>query len=141
MFTQKCFIRKSTGELTDKIYKFGGRSGRGFWHSKALTLLVSYPDHFTCYDDENGIAERLIKDGFIDCGTNEGLFLALSALRDDKDKDQWFTDGIHWEKYPLGGFMSNEMKIKWESRYAELGKKHTPHKATVQELIEHFKNK
>ena len=28
--------------------------------------------------------------GRIDCGTNEELFLAIAALRDDTDKLQWF---------------------------------------------------
>ena len=29
----------------------------------------------------------------VDYGTNEELFLAIAALRDDTDKYQWFTDG------------------------------------------------
>ena len=28
----------------------------------------------------------------INCGTNEELFLAIAALRDDSDINQWFTD-------------------------------------------------
>ena len=32
-FTQSCFIRKSTKDLTKKVYSIGNRSGRGYWHS------------------------------------------------------------------------------------------------------------
>ena len=63
--------------------------------------------------------------GRIDCGTNEELFLALAALRNDTDKYQWFTDGDLWFK--CGDEVCNE------------GRK--IHKATVDELIEHFKTK
>lgn len=62
---------------------------------------------------------------FIDCGTNEELFLAIAALRNDTDKCQWFTDGDLWFK--CGDEVRNE------------GRK--IHKATVNELIEHFKTK
>ena len=55
----------------------------------------------------------------------EELFLAIPALRDDTDKYQWFTDGDLWFK--CGDEVCNE------------GRK--IHKATVNELIEHFKIK
>ena len=29
--------------------------------------------------------------GYIHCGTNEALFLAIAALRDDTDDSQWFV--------------------------------------------------
>ena len=31
-----------------------------------------------------------IDDVAFDCGDNEGLFLAIAAIRDDTDKNQWF---------------------------------------------------
>lgn len=69
-------------------------------------------------------------DNAIDCETNENLFLAISALRDDTDKNQWFTDGYHWEICPDEVAYINAWINKYES---------SPHKATVEELIEHFK--
>lgn len=68
----------------------------------------------------------------IDCGTNENLFLAIAALRDDTDRKQWFTDGYHWEICPDEVAYINA----WIDRYG-----YSPHKATVEELIEHFKEK
>ena len=90
MFTQKCFIRKNTPELVDKLSLLGGRSGAVFFDEKYNTLAVE-ENFFRCVADNT--ADTLIKQGFIDCGTNEELFLAIAALRDDSDIHQWFTDG------------------------------------------------
>ena len=70
----------------------------------------------------------------VDCGTNEELFLAIAALRDDTDKNQWFTDGDLWFK--CGDGVCNETIEYYFNKY---GRK--IHKATVEELIEHFKEK
>ena len=134
-FTTPCFIRKSTKELTEKVYKHGGRDGRSFWHCGYLTLLLAEKQQFTCLDDEHGNAEMLIEKGFIDCGTNEELFLAIAALRDDTDKYQWFTDGDKWILCP-------EIKFSTYWAYNDVDiNTDTIHKATVNELIEHFKDK
>ena len=126
MFTQPCFIRKNTSELRKKLEELGYNRhpsygdneylylNRGFYH----TSVVGYSEEI----------ERMI-----DCGVNEELFLALAALRDDSDANQWLTDGKIWGKfgedlslYPIQ--IINYLQLKG-------------HKATVEELIEHFKNK
>ena len=77
---------------------------------------------------------------FVDCGTNEELFLAIAALRDDTDNNQLFTNGKgDWGIYRDGsdGGLSgmdfygvpNDFNLSYY------------HKATVDELIEHFKGK
>lgn len=138
-FTTPCFIRKSTEELTEKVYKLGGRDGRSYWHCDYLNLLLAEKQQFTCLDDELGNSEMLIKNGFIDCGVNEELFLAIASLRDDTDNNQLFTNGrgdwgIYRDNCKEGGLsgmdffgMPNDFDL---SHY---------HKATVYELIEHFK--
>lgn len=75
---------------------------------------------------------------FIDCGTNEELFLAIAALRDDTGDNQLFTNekgdwGIYRDGSD-GGLpgmdfygMPNDFNLSYY------------HKATVNELIEHFK--
>ena len=95
MFTTKCFIRKNTPELTDKIHALGDRSGTGFWYLPN-TLLIADECYYYCLDDERGNSQSLINDGYIDCGDNEQLFLALAAMRDDTDNEQLFTNGIDW---------------------------------------------
>ena len=69
----------------------------------------------------------------IDCGTNEELFFAVAALRDDSDKFQYFTNGVFWIKCS-----QLELKHELDNNYEEFCVADF-HKATVQELIEHFK--
>ena len=133
MFTQRCFIRKSTKSLTDRLYRLGNRSGRRFWHIDYLTILAAYGDYFTCLDDERRNDKFLINCGFVDCGTNEELFLSIAALRDDSDKFQYFTNGVFWIKCS-----QLELKHELDNNYEEFCVADF-HKATVQELIEHFK--
>lgn len=72
----------------------------------------------------------------VDCRGNMQLFKAITAVRDDSDYMQWFTDGIHWEVCPsvvadLAG---------WKRYYQRSGEKYIePWKATKDELINHFK--
>lgn len=136
-FTTSCFIRKNTPELRKKLERLG------------------YYLHPECIDDDRGnylfvnreyylnrplgYSEELSRS--IDCGTNEDLFLAIAALRDDTDDKQIFTNGkgdfaICREDEKCGGLngleyvnMPNDFNI---DNY---------HKATVKELIEHFKEK
>ena len=121
MFTTPCFIRKNTPELRKKLEELGYNQhpsyydngqhlylNRGFYH----TNVVGYTEEI----------KRMI-----DCGTDEELFLALAALRDDTDYMQWFTDSKLWEK-------SNS---DLPSHYMQL----EGHKATVEEIIEHFKDR
>ena len=74
----------------------------------------------------------MLDDGFIYCGTNEELFLAIAALRDDSDKFQYFTNGVFWIKCS-----QLELKHELDNNYEEFCVADF-HKATVQELIEHF---
>lgn len=74
----------------------------------------------------------------IDCGVNEELFLAIASLRDDTNYMQWFVctsdykeyDGKEWK---VGDFDLNTCPDDFDNIL--------PHwrKATVNELIEHFK--
>ena len=83
-------------------------------------------------DDINALKEI---DVLVDCGANEELFLAIAALRDDTDKNQWFTDGDKWILCP-------EIKFSTYWVYNDIDVNiDTVHKATVDELIEYFKEK
>lgn len=134
-FIQPCFIRKSTKDLTKKVYSIGNRSGRGYWHSDINTLLVCESDQYRCLDDEWGNAVSLTKKGYINCGTNEELFLAIAALRDDTDKYQWFVN----EKMEFVFCNQSELKhvIDNNEEWCDYSVSEF-HKATVAELIEHF---
>lgn len=141
MFTQKCFIRKNSKELQDKVYRLGHRDGTHLWECTFNTLLIANEEYFRCYDDEWGNADSLIKKGYIDCGTNEDLFLALAALRNDTDNNQWFV--IDVDVY-LDISKGDWFKATDINGGCHVGTQIEPlycHKATVEELIEHFKSK
>ena len=122
MFTQKCFIRKNTPELVNKLeelgYKalFSARSGYGKYLYAFNGTIVG--GEYNAYDERSG---------FIDCKESEELFIAIASLRDDTDNIQWFTDGNGYWQQCIGSF-----------KFPSLAKEKL-HKATVQELIEHFK--
>lgn len=157
MFTQPCFIRKNSKELQERVYRLGKRSGNCIWESEFNTLLVADKDHFRCYDDEWGNADKLVEKGFIDCGTDERLFIALAALRDDSDKNQWFVnkDGEYFKCFEneFSHFKFDDKDIgkivnAMEIGSFPLGEPLVPyedtkdwHKATSEELIEYFKDK
>lgn len=122
-FTTPCFIRKNTQELRRGLEELGYK----------MLSPIEY-DNLECSDNwVNDIKSLNDCNGF-DCGTNEELFLAIAALRDDTDKYQWFTDGDLWFK--CGDEVCNENIEYYLNKY---GRK--IHKASVDELIEHFKTK
>lgn len=125
MFTTPCFIRKNTPELRNKLEELG-------YENRHLSMVTNVEEYPLLQVYRDGFYHGIIGDEcglefYIDCGTNEELFIALAALRDDIDYMQWFTDGKLWEK----------LNSDLPSRYMQL----EGHKATINEIIEHFKNK
>ena len=122
MFKQKCFIRKNTPELVKKLEELGyrasfsARNGYGEYLYAFNGAIVG--GEYNAYDERSG---------FIDCKESEELFIAIASLRDDTDNIQWFTDGNGYWQQCIGSF-----------KFPSLAKEKL-HKATVQELIEHFK--
>lgn len=139
-FITPCFIRKNTPELRKKLEELG------------------YYLHPECIDDDRGIYLFVNREYYlniplgyleelsrsIDCGTNEELFLAIAALRDDTNENQWFTNGEEWAYHP-----KTECCSPCNTVYITLAFDYIPedtnmgnyHKATVEELIKHFKEK
>lgn len=146
-FTTPCFIRKNTPELRKKLEELGyeilnsgnttldahNYDGNGSHKSieEGRAIITYYGNLYGVIYD----IDTVTKKGRIDCGTNEELFLAIAALRDDTDKYQWFTDGNKWIMCPAIKFSSywvyNDIDVNID----------TVHNATVDELIEYFKTK
>lgn len=129
-FTTPCFILMNTPNLRNKLSDIGYRIGNKY-HIQNAFLATDNDEMFginTLYSPEQC-------EGYIYCRTNEPLFLAIAALRDDIDKHQWFTDGNKWFQCPEIKFSTywvyNDIEINID----------TIHKATVNELIEHFRDK
>ena len=140
MFIQPCFIRKNTPELRKKLEELGVNYD-GFYGIENECIVTAYGPYNNTYHTLNhppiGISYYTRKYGpvkfkCLDCKTNENLFLALAVLRDDSDYMQWFTDGEKW-------FQNKQNDIE-VIRYGA-GNPINFHKATVEEIIEHFKKK
>ncbi|UWF81806.1 MAG: hypothetical protein [Bacteriophage sp.] len=143
-FTTPCFIRKNTQELRRGLKELGYFNNSPQWTNNC-SIIWAYQYPMKGFDTPNYVIadsfdlpfnkHSALCGKFIDCGTNEELFLAIAALRDDTDKYQWFTDGDKWIMCPAIKFSSywvyNDIDVNID----------TVHKATVDELIEHFKTK
>ena len=137
MFTASCFIRKNTPELINKLIDLGyvkALFDEEYTKSDAYGLIVEQGDIFPL---EHGIQEMelMFTYNFVDCGDNEELFIALAALRDDSDINQYFIcDKV---SFTLGKTYYPDDYLYYQ--YDEFFDKQNWHKATVEELIEHFK--
>lgn len=128
-FTTAAFIRRNTPEIRKKLEELGYKECIG----EEGPFLFTSRNIFDCMYTECGLND-LAYNGLIDCGTNEELFISIAALRDDIDIHQWFTDGKEWFQcrfLKVGMHYSDKPEILFE-RW---------HKATVEELIEHFRGK
>lgn len=146
MFTQKCVLRKNTPELRNYLVSIGYKDcvplnsvdNRKFGlllNKKIIAGVVEDSESFNLdtYLNQNP--------DIIDCGTNEELFISLAALRDDTDKEQWFIyDSMDCKVEELRDrfwFKCEEDKVQdhmfYDAMYLNCKK------ATVKELIEHFK--
>lgn len=150
MFTQPCFIRKNTPEIRQKLEELGYKPSypifqypEVFKHIAACNFFGS--KYYGVSDDEvshHGEIKDAIKNrGMIDCETNEKLFLALAALRDDTDRYQWFIyDSMDCKIEELRDrfwFKCEEDKVQdhmfYDAMYLNCKK------ATVEEIIKYFK--
>ena len=134
MFTQQCFIRSNSWQIINTLMKFG----KNVLNREPNGYIVSNEELVYSVCDEEEYLENMILNGFIDCGTNEELFLAIAALRNDLDRFQWFVmDAEIYTEISKGDwFVATDIK----------GGKHVGtqidplycHKATVEEIIKHF---
>lgn len=146
-FTTAAFIRRNTPELRKKLEEFGYRL---FGEELDEDLCIFTSPECGLYNIEffSNIPHPEETDS-IDCGTNEELFLAIAALKDDTDENQWFVtdsplsvsydDAVgndHYFTEPKGSVFFWD--INWMHATIISG---NYHKATVEELIEHFKEK
>lgn len=148
-FTTPCFIRKNTQELRRGLEELGYFNDSPEWTNNC-SIIWAYQYPMKGFDTPNYVIadsfdipfdkHSALCGKFVDCGTNEELFLAIAALKDDTDNNQLFTNGKgDWGIYRddsdggLSGMdfygMPNDFNLSYY------------HKATVNELIEHFKTK
>lgn len=164
-FTTPCFIRKNTPELRNKLEELGYKYST--FDDLKLDGIITFPSkgEYSVFANYHFDGKHTLK-SFIDCGTNEELFLALAALRDDNDYMQWFVCPKisimrlldDWFGYVIGrdGLSKRVIGYEW-NRYENKNNALTerinkmiqlegenadflPHKASAEELIKHFNN-
>ena len=142
-FIQPCFIRKNTPELRNKLEELGyepsfsmGKYPEVYKNIAVCNFFGS--KYYGVSDDEaarpGDITDAIKNRGMIDCGTNEELFIALASMTDNEhglcdyyivttDGNPRYTKGSIHRALPISSVIH-------PSCYR---------KATVEELIEHFK--
>lgn len=144
MFTQQCLIHKNTKEIINFLNEIGYTLYEGSDNcSKNVACSNRFNEYFTFDDNE------YVLPNFIDCKNNKELFFSVAALRDDSDKHQFFvleTTVNQWSENckPVGYFVKC-VRDKWFFDFDKSGnpsvlseRNISAHKATVEELIEHF---
>ena len=135
-FIQPCFIRKNSPELRKKLEELGYEPNayESFWEDDNRYIITTIGEGYGYYTLCIKNCFLLENELFIDCGTNEELFLGLAALRDDTDKNQWVIDEAN-ECFGLENSWSICDKDDMNERVVYTHYR----KATVEEIIEHFK--
>lgn len=139
-FTQPCFIRKNTPELRKKLEELGYRYCSTFDKETPYLWLgegVIY-DTFNINITTIEVGKYFSPYG-ISCGTNEELFLALASLRDDNDYMQWFICDDNESMFKVD--KSDMFMSKFIHEYMDGWDVSGARKATVEEIVEHFKDK
>ena len=145
-YIQPCII-KNTPERRAKLELLGVIYD-GYYGQNNDFIVVDYGPYNNKYDTVNTLPSNVsyhTYDGYktfdyMDCGDNEDLFFALATLRDDTDINQWFIynsmDCIIEKLRTIDWFVCDENRIEdfacYDSSYLNC------HKATVEEIIEHF---
>lgn len=140
-FTTPCFIRRNTAELRKKLKELGYKLNNSkVWGSYLVTFQIkeTYEWRYVA-SPEWDLKNSPDIDVSIDCGTNEYLFLALAALSEDTFEGQWFVmDAEVYADIPKGTWFKATNRNGGRHIGTQIDPLHC-HKATVEEIINHFK--
>lgn len=131
-FKTPCFVRVEDAVKRKELIEWIGRIGYKVydWYWGEYIRVIR------CWTSPKGISKAVgypckqVRKSDIDCGSDIELFMALAAMNQENDLEQWFTDGQDWR------LCHDEVITKMVNPSYALY-----HKATVEEIIEHFKNK
>lgn len=142
-FTTPAFIRKNTSDLRMKLEKLGYNHPTDVIEDERFCIATSpircnYHIIIKAIFDDTNPHYTWNCAGRIDCGTNEDLFLALAALRDDTDNNQMFINGKGDWGICRDGSDGGLEGLDFYGIPNDLNVDNY-HKATVEELIEYFK--
>ena len=131
-FTTPCFVRVENPEKRKELIEWLEGIGYRLEYLRNDGVIVLTSENRVYVYGE--ALYRVIKVDYdtIDCGENTELFKALAAMNDENDREQWFTDGYHFELCPT----NKADMVSWHMMYRT-----KPRKATAEEIVEYFKNK
>lgn len=131
-FTTSCFVRVENPEKRKELIEWLEGIGYRLEYLRNDGVIVLTSENRVYVYGE--ALYRVIKVDYdtIDCGENTELFKALAAMNDENDREQWFTDGYHFELCPT----NKADMVAWHMMYRT-----KPRKATAEEIVEYFKNK
>lgn len=134
-FTHECILNKNNPEIRKRLEEIG-RTFRGCWNIETDEVIQCYPKGFITFQGYDYLSLVRLYPNATDCGTNEELFLAIAALRDDSDKAQWFvSDANQFTGMCMTAVDFGEFLFCSIDKFPPSG---LFHKATVEELIKHF---
>lgn len=128
-FSTPCFVRVEDAEKRKELMEWISRIGYMVycWCWDGCVRVIR------CWTSPNGVSKAVgypckqVRKSDIDCGCNIELFMALAAMNQENDREQWFTNGHEWVKCPDD--VVTKQVIPSYSDY---------HKATTSEIIKHF---
>lgn len=133
-FIQNCFLRNAIKDYAIFVTILGYTPMYKIYRNNIEgnnLVLESGTWHFTDSDNHPNC---------IDCKTNEDLFFALAALRDDSDNRQWFVIDEYLGQEELPNILLGSLHLCTTDKHEDsLPKYFKYHKATPEELIKLFK--
>ena len=140
-FKHSAFINRNTPELREYLEMLGYVIAGSHNNSNLDSIFTntgsfSDPVYCFCHSIEKKyftLEEKGVLGGRIDCSDNEELFKAIVAINDKNDYMQWFVSDID--------FVGADWILCDIQKFEDhgLNKYTTWHKATLEELINHFK--
>lgn len=135
-FTTPCFVCVEDLDKRDALIDWCASIGydTNKWKVSPKVRYVFCGAYFAGRCGEKALAS--LPHNSIDCGENVELFKALAAMNDENDREQWFvTKEVQaWVNQGLYAPMGSFEKCLLEHRVGISARK-----ATVEEIIKHFK--
>ena len=127
MFKYNCVVKSGNVSVITVLVNIGYKS-KGNFNINADRYLQTNADDGTFEEVD------IPKGAFINCENSVNMFLAIAAMRNDKDNNQLVTDGINYAYCPC-----NNLSDK-SDHWMELFKsKVAPHKCNLEEVENYFK--
>ena len=147
-FTTPCFVRVENPEKRNNLREWAKNIGYNFVdvagiesdYSDPQPYIEVFPHSFRSTTPQGNsfyVASRKA----IDCGENIELFKALAAMNDENDQEQWYA----YTEYPTNEGKNGVRKFVFNepARFDSFVDVPSGYyrKATVEEIVDYFKNK